>query len=158
MFAAVITTMPDQIPGSALGTNAAATRPATPGSPPPVVVRPSLTAAQLPRPRVAVASADATVAPPATNASPGPPPAPASDSLAAVWACIRQRESGDNYGENTGNGYYGAYQFLESTWLEIGGSGYPDQAPPAVQDAMAQTLQSMEGWTPWPVTSRLCGV
>jgi hypothetical protein len=155
-FAAVITTIPDQVPGSALGANAVATRPGAPASlPPTAVVLPALTATQIPAPAVTVASAGTTVDPPATTAGPGP--APAADSLATVWACIRQRESGDNYAENTGNGYYGAYQFLESTWLEIGGTGYPDQAPPAVQDALAQTLQAMEGWTPWPVTSRLCG-
>ncbi|MGH9127302.1 MAG: transglycosylase family protein [Acidimicrobiales bacterium] len=78
-------------------------------------------------------------------------------SLGGVWACIRQRESSDNYADNTGNGYYGAYQFLEATWLSLGGTGYPNQAPPAVQDAMAQELQQRSGWGQWS-TAGLCGV
>jgi LysM repeat protein len=75
-----------------------------------------------------------------------------------VWACIRQHESGGNYATNTGNGYYGAYQFSLSTWRAMGGSGLPSNAPPAVQDAMAQKLQAQSGFGQWPVTSRMCGV
>jgi hypothetical protein len=74
-----------------------------------------------------------------------------------VWACIRFHESGGNYATNTGNGYYGAYQFSESTWLGVGGTGYPNQAPPAVQDAMAQRLQQRSGWGQWSTYS-MCGV
>ncbi len=35
---------------------------------------------------------------------------------AADWAALRECESGGNYGINTGNGYFGAYQFSQSTW------------------------------------------
>jgi hypothetical protein len=75
-----------------------------------------------------------------------------------VWACIRQHESGGNYATNTGNGYYGAYQFSLSTWRSLGGVGLPSDAPPAVQDAMAQKLQARSGWGQWPQTSKMCGV
>jgi hypothetical protein len=86
--------------------------------------------------------------------------------LGGVWACIRQRESGGNYQENTGNGFYGAYQFTPSTWNEsVIGAGYPqyangraDLAPPYVQDAAAVWLQARAGWGPWPNTSSACGV
>ena len=115
---------------------------------PRVVAHPTTTVVPVAKPR------PAPVPPPPA----APAPAPGSGGLAAVWACIRQHESGGNYAENTGNGYYGAYQFSERTWLAIGGTGYPNQAPPAVQDAMAQKLQAMAGWGQWPVTSRLCGV
>jgi LysM repeat protein len=81
-----------------------------------------------------------------------------SASLGGVWACIRQHESGGNYATNTGNGYYGAYQFSLSTWQGLGGSGLPSNASPAVQDAMAQKLQARSGWGQWPQTSRMCGV
>ncbi len=78
-------------------------------------------------------------------------------SLGGVWACIRQAESSGNYADNTGNGYYGAYQFLESTWLSVGGSGLPSDAPPAEQDMRAQMLQQRSGWGQWSTHSQ-CGV
>jgi hypothetical protein len=88
------------------------------------------------------------------------------ETLGGVWACIRQRESGGNYQENTGNGYYGAYQFTPSSWnAAVRGAGYSqyangraDLAPPYVQDAAAVWLQAHAGWGSWPVTSRACGV
>src|SRR5262245_63212014 len=40
-------------------------------------------------------------------------------------ASIRQCESGSNYQTNTGNGYFGAYQFDQSTWEAAGGEGMP---------------------------------
>jgi hypothetical protein len=86
------------------------------------------------------------------------PSAPSSGGLGGVWACIRAHESGGSYTENTGNGYYGAYQFALGTWRAMGGSGLPSSAPPGVQDAMAQQLQARAGWGQWPVTSRMCGV
>jgi peptidoglycan hydrolase-like protein with peptidoglycan-binding domain len=110
-------------------------------------------------------------APPAVQKTvPAPPPAPVvpavtktaavvqSSSLGGVWACIRQHESGGNYATNTGNGYYGAYQFSLPTWRSLGGVGLPSDAPPAVQDAMAQKLQARSGWGQWPQTSKMCGV
>jgi muramidase (phage lysozyme) len=72
--------------------------------------------------------------------------------------CIRQHESGDNYSENTGNGYYGAYQDLLSTWEAYGGSGLPSNASPAEQDAINYQIYLSGGWGEWPVSSRLCGV
>lgn len=53
---------------------------------------------------------------------------------------LRMCESGGNYRTNTGNGYYGAYQFSQSTWDRIARNrmGIPytraDLAPPEVQD------------------------
>lgn len=48
---------------------------------------------------------------------------------------LRMCESHGNYKTNTGNGYYGAYQFSISTWNSLN-TGYEraDLAPPAVQD------------------------
>jgi resuscitation-promoting factor RpfB len=92
--------------------------------------------------------------------SAGPPIIPASTTPAAsgVWARLRQCESGGNYATDTGNGYFGAYQFSEATWLGIGGTGYPDDAPPAVQDQAAQRLQARSGWGQWPACSRQLGL
>ena len=87
-----------------------------------------------------------------------PPPVAGTPAIPAVWACIAQRESGGNPREDTGNGYYGAYQFSGSTWASMG-SGYAraDLAPEAVQLVAAEALQRRAGWGQWPVTSRECG-
>ena len=69
-----------------------------------------------------------------------------------LFARIRQRESGGNYAENTGNGYYGAYQFTPGTWASVGGSGLPSNASPAEQDMRAQMLYNERGCSPWPNT------
>lgn len=57
-------------------------------------------------------------------------------SLADWLLKLRTCESGGNYQINTGNGYYGAYQFSIATWNHWN-TGYAraDLAPPAVQDA-----------------------
>lgn len=73
--------------------------------------------------------------------------APSASQLYALRMC----ESGGNYGINTGNGYYGAYQFSLSTWRGLGFGGYPNQASPATQDAAVRTLYARSGWSPWPV-------
>jgi hypothetical protein len=61
-----------------------------------------------------------------------------------------QCESGGNYSTDTGNGYYGAYQFDQSTWDAYAPSGYagtnPAAAPPAVQDQAAASVP----YDAWP--------
>ena len=64
----------------------------------------------------------------------GTAPVPASSNLTTWLAKLRQCESGGNYQDNTGNGYYGAYQFSLGTWQRLGNSGLPSDAPPTVQD------------------------
>ena len=76
----------------------------------------------------------------------------------AVWAELRQCESGDDYTIDTGNGFYGAYQFAEATWQGLGYPGFPNQAPPAVQDQAAEQLQALDGWAPWPGCSAKLGL
>lgn len=71
---------------------------------------------------------------------------------------LRVCESGDNYQDNTGNGYYGAYQFSMSTWQGLGYSGLPSDAPPAQQDAGATTLQHEHGWGEWPACAAMLGL
>jgi hypothetical protein len=75
-----------------------------------------------------------------------------------VWAKLRYCEAGGDYTKNTGNGYYGAYQFSISTWNNYGGYTRPDLAPPAVQDAKAQLTQAARGWYPWPGCARKLGL
>jgi muramidase (phage lysozyme) len=75
-----------------------------------------------------------------------------------VWARLRHCESGGRYDINTGNGYFGAYQFLVSTWNRLGYPGYPHEASPAMQDEAAQKLQARSGWGQWPACSRRLGL
>jgi hypothetical protein len=67
--------------------------------------------------------------------------------LEAIAAC----ESGGNYSTNTGNGFYGAYQFTQETWASVGGTGNPAAASPAEQDKRAAMLYAQQGSSPWPV-------
>ena len=67
-----------------------------------------------------------------------------------VWAKLAQCESGGNPATNTGNGFYGMYQFTLETWQALGGTGYPHEADAATQTAMAKKLQAQAGWGQWP--------
>jgi len=94
---------------------------------------------------------------PSANGNVQRPTAAAANYSAGAggWAAgVRQRESGGNYGTNTGNGYYGAYQFSLGTWRGVGGSGLPSDASPAEQDMRAQMLYNARGCSPWPNTCR----
>jgi hypothetical protein len=71
---------------------------------------------------------------------------------------LRDCESGDNYQEDSGNGYYGAYQFSSPTWVDLGYPGRPDQEPYWMQDEAAQRLEAMDGWSQWPSCSAALGV
>ncbi len=79
-------------------------------------------------------------------------------SSASSWAsgyeasAVRNCESGGNYSTNTGNGYYGAYQFDLSSWYANGGGAYasrPDLAPAWAQDQVAYNYWRQAGWSPW---------
>jgi hypothetical protein len=79
----------------------------------------------------------------------------AADPAATAWAKLRMCESSNRYATNTGNGYYGAYQFDLPTWRSVGGKGRPDQATPAEQDYRALYLYRMRGWQPWQCAGML---
>lgn len=64
---------------------------------------------------------------------------------------VRQCESGGNYSTDTGNGFYGAYQFDWGSWAGAGGSGNPAAAPPWEQDMRALIWRSKAGVRAWPV-------
>jgi hypothetical protein len=97
---------------------------------------------------------------------PAPRPTPRAVTAAAVpnggddliWQRLRNCEAGGRYNANSGNGYYGAYQFSAGTWRSLGFSGLPHQAPPEVQDQAARKLQARSGWGQWPACSRRIGV
>lgn len=93
--------------------------------------------------------------------APAAAPAPAADLGSApegVWAALAQCESGGNPATNTGNGYYGLYQFSLPTWQAMGGSGLPSEASAAEQTQRAQALQARSGWGQWPACSSKLGL
>lgn len=152
--------------------------------PEPTATTPPAPAATTPPAEVAAAPPASTPSPPAPTpvpATPGPqdhqtPPLPSDgdgDDDAAVgdngsggpsaadWAALRQCESSGNYAIDTGNGYYGAYQFSQATWDWVASMVRPDlvgvlpsDASPADQDAMAFALYDMNGASPWPTCGR----
>jgi len=106
-----------------------------------------------------------SIASTSTSSSPNQPtqvssPAPAVTSSAAsgTWQSLAECESGGNWSDNTGNGYYGGLQFSQSSWQAVGGTGTPDQASPAEQIARAQALLAREGWGAWPACSAKLGL
>jgi hypothetical protein len=116
-------------------------------------------------------SAPATAAPSSTTTTTvavptTPPPPPNYSGTPGVSAhhddpflsCVRQRESGGNYGAvNPSGPYLGAYQFLQSTWnvtaTHAGRSNLvgvpPNVASPYDQDEMAWALYQWQGKGPW---------
>jgi|GEM_PF-2192683 len=74
----------------------------------------------------------------------------ASPALQAIAAC----ESGGDPATDTGNGFYGKYQFTLSTWQAVGGSGNPARASEAEQDRRAAALLAQAGPGQWPVCGR----
>ncbi len=74
----------------------------------------------------------------------------ASPTMQAIAQC----ESGGNPATDTGNGFYGKYQFTLQTWQTVGGSGNPAQASEAEQDRRAASLYAQAGPSPWPVCGR----
>lgn len=97
-----------------------------------------------------------------------PGPAPADLHAHPFLVCTRAHESDRDdvngnglhdagYHTATGNGYWGAYQFLQSTWdntaRHAGWNGLvgvrPSSASVAEQDQMAWHLYEWQGSSPW---------
>lgn len=87
------------------------------------------------------------------------------DGIPDAWSEVRRCEShgAGGYTANTGNGFYGAYQFDRGTWPgAVSRAGHPEHsgatannAPAWVQDAAAEQLRSERGVQPWPTCGRL---
>jgi hypothetical protein len=104
--------------------------------------------------RVRVGSAAAATAAVALAISSCTGPGVSPEDFAALRTC----ESSGNYAINTGNGYFGAYQFDLPTWEGLGFSGLPNLNNPATQDAAAYKLYDERGWSPWPTCSMRLGL
>ena len=92
-------------------------------------------------------------APPGLNGIPGYTP---------FDACVAQHESGGDWTIATGNGYFGAFQWLPSTWVSVlammgvSGPSDPAAASPVLQVA-AFNYWSARDPGAWPVTIPACG-
>jgi uncharacterized protein YabE (DUF348 family) len=77
-------------------------------------------------------------------------------------ALARLRSCEGSYTSNTGNGYYGAYQFNYGSWQSFAPANYkntlPSNAPPIVQDQAAANYYRVSGWRPWPTCSVTMGL
>lgn len=82
----------------------------------------------------------------------------ASDS---TWEAVAQCESGGDWSINTGNGYFGGLQFVQSTWEGFGGTEYApraDLASRSQQIAIAENVLAVQGPGAWPVCSVRAGL
>lgn len=85
------------------------------------------------------------------------PRRPLGDVFTASWTAgptlqrIAQCESHGNPSTDTGNGFYGKYQFTWGTWGDVGGVGNPAHASEQEQDYRAALLYKLQGPSPWPV-------
>lgn len=92
----------------------------------------------------------------AASAQPPSVPAPSDD----VWYRLFGCETGYTYNAaiNTGNGYYGAFQFSAAIWRSVGGTGLPHEHSYEHQKSFAIRLYERSGWKPWPACSRKLGL
>ncbi|MFI2705257.1 transglycosylase family protein [Cellulosimicrobium composti] len=114
-----------------------------------------------PKPKPKVTTQQRSSSSSSSSSSSGGSSAPAADLGSApggVWGALAQCESGGNPATNTGNGYYGLYQFSLPTWQAMGGSGLPSEASAAEQTQRAQALQARSGWGQWPACARKLGL
>lgn len=82
------------------------------------------------------------------------PASAANGSYSAVWLrqaqCVHLKEGG--WTANTGNGYYGGFQFAAQTWLRVGGKPDPAFAHPGdprfpFRASVAEQMQ--RAWLLW---------
>jgi hypothetical protein len=87
-------------------------------------------------------------------------PTAAHAATDAQWDRVAQCESGGNWHDNTGNGYYGGLQFSAQTWSSFDTDHYAaraDLASRSEQIDVANRVLRREGWGAWPVCSRYAG-
>ena len=84
-----------------------------------------------------------------------------AQAATTVWDRVAKCESGNRWGINTGNGYYGGLQFSSGTWRAYGGRKYGSQANKATkaeQIAIARRVLAGQGPGAWPTCSRRAGL
>jgi hypothetical protein len=105
----------------------------------------------IPKPRIVTTSYHA----PAKAAAPDPPApsgggGPYGASPGSFEQCVITRESGGNpQAVNASSGAGGLFQFLPSTWADLGYSGLPENASVGLQYAAYAKLYAEDGMAPW---------
>ncbi|MET0704461.1 MAG: transglycosylase family protein [Mycobacterium sp.] len=92
------------------------------------------------------------------GAKPGTEVPPVSNGV--IWDALARCESGNNWGINSGNGFYGGLQFDLNTWERQGGLRYAPRADLATREeqiAIADVTRARQGWGAWPVCSGRAG-
>ena len=79
---------------------------------------------------------------------------------AFAW-CVSGLESGHRFHINTGNGYYGGFQFETQTWLAVQRLMHEWYAPRADLATVAEQVAVFDYWEArdpeaWPVTVPAC--
>lgn len=96
-----------------------------------------------------------------------PPPAPSTsvgeaEQAGTVWDRLAQCESRGQWHIHTGNGYEGGLQFLNSTWLSMGGGQYAKHAYQATREqqiTIAEKTLAASSWAQqWPDCSKKLGL
>lgn len=115
------------------------------------VIRPRTTTTTLPP----TTTTTAPPPPPEVHAAASSKPVVSGDQFDRLASC----ETGGTMdpATNTGNGYYGAFQFDLQTWESTGRSGLPSEHSYGEQKAAAIDLQAVRGWSPWPTCARKLG-
>jgi hypothetical protein len=116
---------------------------------------PALVVAPTPTPTPTRAPLPTPTPAPLPTPAPAVPVTDATSTDTADWQCIRVHESSDRY--NSPAAPSGAYGIVPVTWWSNGYTGWPYQASPAAQDALALKLYNELGWQPWS-TRYACGL
>lgn len=95
--------------------------------------------------------------PPTTKAKKPATPRASGFSGEDVWAALARCESGGT-NASTGNGFYGYFQFVPSTWRSLGYGGLPTDFDYGTQRDAAMHLQARSGWSQWPACARRLGL
>jgi uncharacterized protein YabE (DUF348 family) len=93
------------------------------------------------------------------GAKPGTEVPPFKDG--ATWDELAKCESGGNWGDNTGNGFFGGVQFDQNTWERQGGLRYAPRADLATRDeqiTIAEKTRARQGWGAWPACTARLGI
>ncbi len=67
-----------------------------------------------------------------------------------MWEKLLFCESSGDWQANTGNGFFGGIQFVQSSWEFVDGTGRPDHASREEQIYRGALLWEQQSWNAWP--------
>lgn len=79
----------------------------------------------------------------------------------SIWDHVAFCEASGYWQTNTGNGYFGGLQFVQSTWVGYGGLVFAPRADLASREqqiVIAERVVAHRGWGAWPECSRRLGL